>query len=69
MKLLAKGQEVTSQSPAARTDFDNAVGVSFSGSGGNLGQDGFGGKEMLTELAWQALSVKHVATLMNRTSF
>jgi len=60
---------VAGQSTAAWTDFDNAVRVSFSGSGGNLGQNRFGGKEMLAELAWQALSVKHVATLMNRTSF
>jgi hypothetical protein len=43
--------------------------VRFSGGCGNLRQNCFGGEEVLAELAGQALSLEHVATLMNRTSF
>ena len=57
------------QSATPGSDFDDASRVRFSGGCGNLRQNCFGGEEVLAELAGQALSLEHVATLMNRTSF
>ena len=69
MELLAQRQQVTRQCAATRADFHNALRVSFSRGGRDLRQNGLGGEEMLTELARQAPSVKHVATLMDRIRF
>ena len=49
---------MTGECSTARADFHNALGMGLRSGGGDLLQDGIGGKEMLTELARQASSVK-----------